>query len=106
MTPPCQNPRPATRRRPCPDCGAALIKRSSKSLHPLMTTTFLVCQNLVCGATFSGTDEITHRMSPSSRPNPEINLPDAPSVTRRKALAMAGMSTAAEAQADDTGAST
>lgn len=54
---------PGTRRR-CPDCGSPLVKRSSASQHLLMSRTFLVCKNVVCGATFAGTDEITHRLSP------------------------------------------
>ncbi|MFK1499088.1 ogr/Delta-like zinc finger family protein [Pseudomonas aeruginosa] len=81
---------PGTRRR-CPDCGSPLIKRSSASQHLLMSRTFLVCKNVVCGATFAGTDEITHRLSPPSRPNPEICLPYAPSAIRRGVLQVLGL---------------
>lgn len=75
-----------TPRRQCPDCGASLVKRSSTSKHPLLSRTFLICRNPVCGATFLGIDEITHRLSPSSQPNPDVTLPYAPSALRRSAL--------------------
>lgn len=74
------------RGRQCPDCGASLVKRSSMSKHPLLSRTFLICRNPVCGATFLGVDEITHRLSPSSQPNPAVALPYAPSALRRAAL--------------------
>ncbi|MHA6572600.1 MULTISPECIES: ogr/Delta-like zinc finger family protein [Pseudomonas] len=80
-------------KRRCPDCGAALIKRSSNSEHALMSKTLLVCKNAVCGATFTGIDEITHRLSPPSRPNPEIQLPYAPSAIRRGVLKELGLLT-------------
>ena len=73
-------------KRCCPDCGTGLVKRSSSSQHPLMSKTILICKNPVCGASFSGVDEITHRLSPSSRPNPAIQLPFAPSALRRGVL--------------------
>ncbi|WP_244216314.1 ogr/Delta-like zinc finger family protein [Phytopseudomonas daroniae] len=81
----------AQAKRCCPDCGAALIKRSSTSYHPLMSSTYLVCKNPVCGATFTGTDEITHRLSPPSNPNPAIALPYAPSNARRSVLQELGL---------------
>ncbi|KTS79125.1 hypothetical protein NS274_03670 [Pseudomonas oryzihabitans] len=56
------------------------------SKHPLLSRTFLICRNPVCGATFLGVDEITHRLSPSSQPNPTVTLPYAPSALRRAAL--------------------
>lgn len=89
-----QSSRPAqgTKRR-CPDCGSALIKRSSNSEHLLLSRTFLVCKNAVCGATFAGVDEITHRLSPPSWPNPEIQLPYAPSAIRRGVLRELGLPT-------------
>lgn len=88
-------PAQGTKRR-CPDCGAALIKRSSNSEHVLLSTTLLVCKNAVCGATFTGIDEITHRLSPPSRPNPEIQLPYAQSAIRRGVLKELGLPADAE----------
>lgn len=83
-------------KRPCPDCGAALVRRSSNSEHLLLSKTFLICKNPVCGATFAGIDEITHRLSPPSQPNKEIHLPYAPSSIRRGVLAVLGLSTECE----------
>lgn len=83
-------------RRRCPDCGAPLIKRSSSSEHVLMSKTFLVCKSAVCGATFAGVDEITHRLSPPSWPNPEIQLPYAPSAIRRGVLKELGLNADSE----------
>ncbi|QLG91323.1 ogr/Delta-like zinc finger family protein [Pseudomonas yamanorum] len=84
-------PGPIHVRRRCPDCGSSLVKRSSESKHPLMSSTFLVCKNIVCGATFAGYDEITHRLSPPSTPNPEINLPYASTAIRRGVLEHLGI---------------
>lgn len=78
-------------KRRCPDCGSALIKRASKMQHPLMAKTYLICKNAVCGATFTGVDEITHRLSPSSRPNPDVQLPFASNHARRAVLLDQGM---------------
>lgn len=87
MTNTPKSTRNTTPRRRCPDCGASLVKRSSTSKHPLLSRTFLICRNPVCGATFLGIDEITHRLSPSSQPNPDVILPYAPSALRRAASA-------------------
>lgn len=87
------NKPPQGTKRRCPDCGSALIKRSSSSEHLLMSKTFLVCKNAVCGATFTGVDEITHRLSPPSWANPEIQLPYAPSAIRRGVLRELGIPT-------------
>lgn len=86
MTNTSKSTRNTTPRRRCPDCGASLVKRSSTSKHPLLSRTFLICRNPVCGATFLGIDEITHRLSPSSQPNPAVTIPYAPSALRRTAL--------------------
>lgn len=89
-------------KRRCPDCGAGLVKRSSESQHVLMSRTFLVCKNAVCGATFAGVDEITHRLSPASQPNPEISLPYAPSAIRRNVLQELGLATCQVIQVERT----
>lgn len=72
--------------RPCPDCGAALVKRTSGMIHPLMWRTSLFCTNPDCGANFTGSDEITHRLSPPREPNPNISIPFAPVEIRRHVL--------------------
>lgn len=73
------------KKRRCPDCGESLVKRSSESKHPLLSSTYLICKNPICGATFVGVDQITHRLSPPSQANPEIDLPYSPLVARRTA---------------------
>lgn len=98
MTAPPKTRTQAQAKRCCPDCGAALIKRSSSSCHPLMSSTYLVCKNPVCGATFTGTDEITHRLSPPSNPNPAIVLPYAPSAARRGVLRDLGLPLSSQQQ--------
>lgn len=93
MTEPLDQRHPTTRtfKRRCPDCGASLVKRTSEHKHPLLSATYLVCSNAVCGATFTGVDEITHRLSPPSRPNPAITLPYAPRALRRGVLEQQGL---------------
>jgi hypothetical protein len=68
----------------CPDCGSPIRVRNSYGQHALLRGVCFQCTNLNCGAVFNGNLEITHRLSPSAMPNPEINLPDAPSAMRRK----------------------
>ena len=70
------NPQRKTR-RPCPDCGGPLLRRSSSSLSPLISRTLLICRNQQCGASFAGNDEITHRINQPLNRNPEIKLPTA-----------------------------
>lgn len=98
-------PGPTHVRRRCPDCGSSLIKRSSEAKHALMSSTFLVCKNVVCGATFAGYDEITHRLSPPSFPNPEINLPYASTAIRRGVLEHLGITQSPPVEESPTGAS-
>lgn len=72
------------RSRPCPDCGSPLIRRTSSHLTLLLTRTLLICKNPICGASFAGFDEITHRVSPPSQRNPEIKLPTVPGKDRKE----------------------
>lgn len=65
----------AFKQRPCPDCGGALLTRTSERVHPLLVIRFLACQNLVCGSTFKAREEIVSRVSVPHRPNPAIRLP-------------------------------
>jgi hypothetical protein len=55
-------------------------------MHPLLRSTYLQCTNVGCGATFRGQMEITHAMSPSGCPNPEIDLPLADAAIRQAAI--------------------
>ncbi len=69
----------------CPYCGHSLRVRNSFGLHPLLRGAHLECMNQDCKARLSGVLEITHEMSPSSRPNPELQLPIADADVRREA---------------------
>ncbi|MCV6588301.1 MAG: ogr/Delta-like zinc finger family protein [Marinobacterium sp.] len=74
-------------RNKCPHCGHAMQIRNSNSEHPLMRAMYLQCTNIICGATFRGNLELTHTLSPSASPNPDINLPLADASIRRLAQA-------------------
>ncbi|WP_276681504.1 ogr/Delta-like zinc finger family protein [Thalassolituus oleivorans] len=69
----------------CPDCFQPLRVRTSFGIHELLREVYMECTNIVCGASFSGSLEITHRLSPPSVANPRINLPMADSALRRRA---------------------
>lgn len=70
----------------CPHCRQGIRVRNSVGQHALLRAAYLQCTNLNCGATFRGQFEITHVMSPSACPNPEINLPLADTAIRRAAV--------------------
>lgn len=70
----------------CPDCQHGVRVRNSTQEHALLRLAYLQCTNIGCGATFRLEMEITHRMSPASLPNPEIDLPMADSALRRAAI--------------------
>ncbi len=74
----------------CPDCGGPIRVRNSYEQHALLRGLFLQCTNLNCGGVFGGNMEITHRMSPSAAPNPNIDLPLAPSAMRKAAAKKEG----------------
>lgn len=59
----------------CPDCGAEIVRRTSEMMHTLLQRVYFLCRNVECGATFCGTTEITHRMSPGLIPNQSVSLP-------------------------------
>lgn len=70
----------------CPQCGYSLRVRNSIAQHPLLRDAYLQCTNATCGEAFRGVFEITHEISPSSKPNPELQLPIADAAVRRAAL--------------------
>lgn len=70
----------------CPHCRHGLRVRNSVEQHALLRSTYLQCTNVNCGACFRGTMEITHTLSESACPNPEIDLPLADSAIRQAAI--------------------
>ena len=62
-----------------------MIARSSREVHALLRDIFLQCSNYQCGFSAGGILEITHEISPSAAPNPEVNLMTLKEITGRKA---------------------
>lgn len=56
----------------CPHCGGGLIARTSEQICPLLRRYQLQCNNVDCSASFCGELEITRSISPSARPNSDI----------------------------------
>jgi hypothetical protein len=71
----------------CPACRAPLIKRTSYLTHQYLRHDTFVCENPVCGATYSGHTELTGIASPSGMPDATpCDLPPTPGYQRAKAL--------------------
>ncbi len=70
----------------CPDCQQAMRVRNSVGQHLLLRSIYFQCTNVNCGSTYRGQMEITHVISPSACPNPEINLPVADATIRQAAI--------------------
>ena len=67
----------------CDACGTPLTKRTSALQHRHLRTDAYVCQNPVCGATYTGHSELTSISSPSGMPNaPVCELPQTPGYER------------------------
>ncbi|PZW46407.1 Ogr/Delta-like zinc finger protein [Pseudomonas sp. URMO17WK12:I2] len=60
--------------------------RTSVGQTPCFRSTYYQCQNVACGATFSGSVTIDYQLSPSGLEQPLMVLPVAPAVERMKAL--------------------
>nr|WP_312455918.1 ogr/Delta-like zinc finger family protein [Stenotrophomonas pavanii] len=67
----------------CDACGTPLTKRTSALQHRHLRTDAYVCQNPMCGATYTGMSELTSIASPSGLPNaPACELPPTPGYER------------------------
>lgn len=60
--------------------------RTSVGQTPCFRSTYYQCQNVACGATFSGSVTIDYQLSPSGLEQPLMVLPVAPAMERMKAL--------------------
>lgn len=69
----------------CSHCYAPARMRTADDQHILMRTLYIECTNLGCGAVFRGEAVITHQLALPVEPNPQVNLPLAPSAMRKKA---------------------
>lgn len=62
----------------CPHCKNSAQVRSSRALTPTYRQLYLQCGNVECGHTFAAELTITHTISPSACPDPEVQLRMAP----------------------------
>lgn len=68
----------------CPHCGSWLKIRTSKQMTPTYRVIYFYCSDKEeCGYRTTADVEITHTLSPSRNPNPEINIPLHPSVIKQ-----------------------
>lgn len=76
--------RPAARK--CPACLSTLYILTSREETPCFTRMYYQCSNVLCGATFNGTQTIDQQLSPSGLEKPLMVLPVSPAVERMRAL--------------------
>lgn len=58
----------------CPHCQNSMHIKSSREMHALLRNIFLQCSNYTCSFSAGAILEITHQISPSATPNPNIQL--------------------------------
>ncbi|WP_299307830.1 ogr/Delta-like zinc finger family protein [uncultured Croceicoccus sp.] len=58
----------------CPHCSSRATVRTSRAVTPLYRQLNIACRNAECGHTFAADMTITHTISPSAIPDPEIHL--------------------------------
>lgn len=61
----------------CPHCHSRMRIRTSEGTHVFLRIAYLQCTLESCGWSVRAEFEMTHEMSPSGMPNPEIKLPAA-----------------------------
>ncbi|MGE7993518.1 ogr/Delta-like zinc finger family protein [Pseudomonas sp. NPDC089554] len=69
----------------CPHCISRMRIRTSEGKHVFLRIAYLQCVNEVCGWSVRAEFEMTHELSPSGMPNPEVQLPVANHELRRAA---------------------
>ena len=62
----------------CPHCGGPARIRTSRSLTRTYRQISFQCLDAACGHTFGAELTVTHTISPSARPNPDVQLRVAP----------------------------
>lgn len=70
----------------CPHCFGRMRIRTSEGTHIFLRVAYLQCTNEACGWSVRAEFEMTHELSPSGMPNPEVYLPSAGSDLRRAAV--------------------
>ncbi|MDH0647814.1 ogr/Delta-like zinc finger family protein [Pseudomonas sp. GD03858] len=70
----------------CPHCSSRMRTRTSEGRHIFLRVAYLQCTNEACGWSVRAEFEMTHELSPSGMPRPDVHLPPAGSELRRRAL--------------------
>ncbi|KAF2410492.1 Ogr/Delta-like zinc finger [Pseudomonas antarctica] len=66
----------------CPCCNSSMRIRTSEGQTPCFRSMYSECNNLLCGATFSGSLVWEYQLSPSGIDRPLTVLPMAPTKVR------------------------
>ncbi|MEE1868542.1 MULTISPECIES: ogr/Delta-like zinc finger family protein [Pseudomonas] len=70
----------------CPHCKSRMRIRTSEGRHIFLRIAYLQCTTEACGWSVRAEFEMTHELSPSGMPNPDVRLPRAGGELRRAAL--------------------
>lgn len=70
----------------CPHCKSRMRIRTSEGRHIFLRVAYLQCTTEACGWAVRAEFEMTHELSPSGMPDPQVHLPRASSELRRAAL--------------------
>lgn len=74
----------------CPHCNSRMRIRTSEGRHIFLRIAYLQCTTEACGWSVRAEFEMTHELSPSGMPNPEVHLPRACGALRQAALSVPG----------------
>lgn len=69
----------------CPHCESAMRIRGSRLLTPTYRQLNMQCTNVACSASYRADLTLTHIISPSGIPNPQVQLPISPNQPQRAA---------------------
>jgi len=81
-----KEPAVSTYKLVCPHCKSRMRIRTSEGRHIFLRVAYLQCTTEACGWSVRAEFEMTHELSPSGMPNPEVYLPRADGELRRAAL--------------------
>lgn len=84
----------------CPHCHSKAHIRTSVGEHVFLRVCYVQCSNEACGWSARAEFTITHELSPSGEPNPNIKLPIAPVAMRRQCVQSRELKAKKETQLD------
>ncbi len=70
----------------CPRCVSKMRIRTSEGRHIFLRVAYLQCTTEACGWSVRAEFEMTHELSPSGIPNPDVRLPHVDKDLRRAAI--------------------